>query len=200
MTAEIGQFALLLALLMAFVQGTLPLIGAQRGINSWIGLAHTAVAGQFVFLAVSYAALTYAFVTHDFSLAYVAGHSNSNLPLMYRISGVWGGHEGSLLLWGLVLGGWSLAVSLFSRGLPAAMAARTLAIMGLISVGILSFTLFTSNPFELIYPVPADGRDLNPLLQDPGLIIHPPMLYMGYVGFSVAFSFAIAALDRKSVV
>ena len=194
MTAEIGQFALLLALLMAFVQGTLPLIGAQRGINSWIGLAHTAVAGQFVFLVVSYAALTYAFVTHDFSNAYVAGHSNSNLPLMYRISGVWGGHEGSLLLWGLVLGGWSLAVSLFSRGLPAAMAARTLAIMGLISVGILSFTLFTSNPFELIYPVPADGRDLNPLLQDPGLVIHPPMLYMGYVGLSVPFAIAIAAL------
>jgi cytochrome c-type biogenesis protein CcmF len=194
MTAEIGQFALLLALLMALVQGTLPLIGAQRGISSWVALAHTAVAGQFVFLAVSYALLTHAFITHDFSIAYVAGHSNSHLPLMYRISGVWGGHEGSLLLWGLVLAGWSLAVSLFSRGLPAVMAGRTLAVMGLISVGILSFTLFTSNPFELIHPVPADGRDLNPLLQDPGLIIHPPMLYMGYVGLSVPFAIAIAAL------
>ncbi len=194
MVPQIGQFALLLALAMAVVQGTLPLIGAQRGVKSWQATAHTAVAGQFIFLALAYACLTYAFITHDFSVSYVAGHSNSNLPLMYRISGVWGGHEGSLLLWALILGAWSLAVSRFSRGLPADMAARTVAVMGLISVGILSFTLFTSNPFEAIYPVPADGRDLNPLLQDPGLIIHPPLLYMGYVGLAVPFAIAVSAL------
>ncbi|MCC5857773.1 MAG: heme lyase CcmF/NrfE family subunit [Ectothiorhodospiraceae bacterium] len=194
MIGEIGQFALLLALLMALVQGTVPLIGAQRGIQSWVATAHTAVTGQFVFLAVSYVCLTWAFITHDFSVSYVASHSNTNLPLMYRISGVWGGHEGSLVLWGLMLAGWSLAVSRFSKGLPAVMAARTLAIMGLVSVGILSFTLFTSNPFEPLFPVPADGRDLNPLLQDPGLVLHPPMLYMGYVGLAVPFAIAMAGL------
>lgn len=194
MMPEIGQLALILALLMALVQGTIPLIGAHRGTTTWMATAHTAVAGQFLFLAIAYLALTYAFITHDFSVAYVANHSNSALPLMYRISGVWGGHEGSLVLWALMLAGWSLAVSLFSKGLPAVMAARTVAVMGLVSVGILSFTLFTSNPFEPIFPVPADGRDLNPLLQDPGLVIHPPMLYMGYVGLAVPFAIAVAAL------
>jgi cytochrome c-type biogenesis protein CcmF len=194
MAGELGQFALLLALLMAVIQGTLPLIGAQRGVNAWMATAHTAVAGQFLFLAIAYLCLTYAFVVNDFSVTYVASHSNTNLPLMYRISAVWGGHEGSLVLWGLMLASWSLAVSRFSRGLPQAMAARTVAVMGLVSVGILSFTLLTSNPFEPLFPVPADGRDLNPLLQDPGLVLHPPMLYMGYVGLAVPFAMAIAAL------
>ncbi|SIT70317.1 cytochrome c-type biogenesis protein CcmF [Ectothiorhodosinus mongolicus] len=194
MIPEIGQMALVLALLMAAVQGTIPLIGAHRGTLSWMRTAHTAVAGQFIFLLIAYLALTYAFITHDFSVAYVANHSNTALPLMYRISGVWGGHEGSLVLWALMLGGWSLAVSLFSKGLPTDMAARTIAVMGLVSVGILSFTLFTSNPFEALFPIPADGRDLNPLLQDPGLVIHPPMLYMGYVGLAVPFAIAVAAL------
>lgn len=194
MIPEIGQFALVLALLMALIQGTIPLIGAHRGTPALMATAHTAVAGQFMFLVIAYITLTYAFITHDFSVAYVANHSNSMLPLMYRISGVWGGHEGSLLLWALMLGGWSLAVSIFSKGLPTDMAARTVAVMGLVSVGILSFTLFTSNPFQGMFPVPADGRDLNPLLQDPGLVIHPPMLYMGYVGLAVPFAIAVAAL------
>ncbi|ANB01553.1 heme lyase CcmF/NrfE family subunit [Ectothiorhodospira sp. BSL-9] len=194
MIAEIGQLALILALLMAAVQGIIPLIGAHRGTPAWMATAHTAVGGQFLFLVIAYIALTYAFITHDFSVAYVANHSNSELPLMYRISGVWGGHEGSLLLWALMLCGWSLAVSWLSKGLPTDMAARTVAVMGLVSVGILSFTLFTSNPFETLFPVPADGRDLNPLLQDPGLVIHPPMLYMGYVGLAVPFAIAVAAL------
>jgi cytochrome c-type biogenesis protein CcmF len=193
-TGDIGQFALVLALMMALVQGVVPLIGAQRGIQSWVATAHTAVLGQFFFLTVAYGCMTYAFLTHDFSIAYVAGHSNSQLPLMYRIAGVWGGHEGSLLLWGLMLAVWSLAVSRFSSGLPAVMAGRTVAVMGLVSVGILSFTLFTSNPFDPIFPVPADGRDLNPLLQDPGLVLHPPALYMGYVGLAVPFAIAISAL------
>ncbi|RDB42463.1 heme lyase CcmF/NrfE family subunit [Halomonas sp. DQ26W] len=194
MTAEIGQFALVLALLMALAQGVVPLIGVQRGWSSWVASAYTTVAGQFLFLFVAYVCLTYAFLTHDFSVAYVANHSNSNLPLMYRIAAVWGGHEGSLLLWALMLAGWSLAVSRFSGSLPQVMAGRTIAVMGLVSVGILSFTLFTSNPFEVLAVAPPDGRDLNPLLQDPGLILHPPALYMGYVGLAVPFAIAIAAL------
>ncbi|MFP4244212.1 MAG: heme lyase CcmF/NrfE family subunit [Ectothiorhodospira sp.] len=194
MIPQLGQFALVLALLMALVQGVLPLLGAQGGRRTWMDAAHTAVAGQFLFLLTAWAALTWAFVTHDFSVEYVARHSNSALPLLYRLSAVWGGHEGSLLLWTLMLGGWSLAVSRFSGGLPPVLAARTVAVLGLVSAGILSFTLFTSNPFAPLFPAPADGRDLNPLLQDPGLAIHPPMLYMGYVGLAVPFAIAIAAL------
>ena len=194
MIPELGHFALILALCLALTQSIVPLIGAARGIPSWIGLAWPAARAQFAAVVLSYAALTWAFLSHDFSVLYTAENSNSALPLLYRLSAVWGGHEGSLLLWALVLASWTLAVSYFSRSLPRVFAARVLAVMGLVSVGFLLFMLLTSNPFERLLPAPADGRDLNPLLQDPGLVIHPPMLYLGYVGFSVAFAFAIAAL------
>ena len=194
MIPELGHFSLILALSVALVLGVLPLVGAQKGIASWVALARPAALGQFLFLAISFGCLTEAFIVSDFSVAYVAANSNTALPLIYRISGVWGGHEGSLLLWAMLLGGWTAAVALFSRSLPEAMVARTLSVMGLISVGFLLFMLLTSNPFDRLLPVPMEGRDLNPLLQDPGLAIHPPMLYMGYVGFAVAFGFAVSAL------
>jgi cytochrome c-type biogenesis protein CcmF len=177
------------------VQATLPLIGAWRGDRQWMDLAHPAAWGQFAFLGFSFACLTYAFMVDDFSVAYVAHNSNSALPWYYKFSAVWGAHEGSLLLWAFILAGWTFAVAVFSRQLPEDMLARVLGVMGLISIGFLLFLIVTSNPFERLLPqVPVDGRDLNPLLQDFGLIVHPPMLYMGYVGFSVAFAFAIAAL------
>jgi len=194
MIPEIGHFALIVALCMALVQGTLPLVGAARGIPRWMALARPVAQGQFVFVALSFICLTYAFIHSDFSVLYVAEHSNSDLPLIYRIAGVWGGHEGSLLLWILMLTIWMLAVTVFSRHLPEEMVARVLGVMGLVAVGFLSFILFTSDPFDRLLPAAPNGQDLNPLLQDPGLAIHPPMLYMGYVGFSVAFAFAIAAL------
>ncbi|HSM26896.1 MAG TPA: cytochrome c biogenesis protein CcsA, partial [Thioalkalivibrio sp.] len=186
MTAELGLFALILALLLAVAQGTLPLIGAARGDTALMAVGRSAAYGQLVFLGIAYALLTYAFVTDDFSIAYVANHSNSLLPTQYKISGVWGGHEGSLLLWVLILGFWSAAVATFSRSLPREVLARVLGVMGLIAIGFIGFTVFTSSPFERLLPAAMEGRDLNPMLQDPGLIIHPPMLYMGYVGFSVA--------------
>ena len=188
MIPEIGTFALIIALCLAVLQGTLPLAGATRGIPAWIGIAKPAARGQLLFVLIAYACLTWAFITHDFSVLYVAHNSNLNLPLLYRISGVWGAHEGSLLLWMLILCGWTGAVTCFSRSVPDRMVARVLAILGLISVGFLLFLLLTSNPFERQYPAPVNGHDLNPLLQDPGLAIHPPMLYIGYVGFSVAFA------------
>ncbi len=194
MTAELGHFALILALFVASVQALLPLAGAARGDNAWMAIARPAAQLQFTLVAAAFGCLSWAFVQNDFSVLYVANQSNSQLPLAYRIAAVWGGHEGSLLLWSLMLSGWTIAVSLFSRQLPQAMVARVLGVLGLVSVGFLLFILLTSNPFERLLPAAADGRDLNPLLQDPGLIIHPPMLYMGYVGFSVAFAFAIAAL------
>ncbi len=194
MIPELGHLALILALPVALLLGTLPLIGAQRGNAAWIALARPAAQTQFLLIAFAFGCLTYAFIANDFSVTYVAQHSNSKLPTMYRVAGVWGGHEGSLLLWVLMLAGWTVAVALLSRTLPDAMVARVLAVLGLVAVGFLAFILITSNPFERLLPAAADGRDLNPLLQDPGLIIHPPMLYMGYVGFSVAFAFAIAAL------
>ncbi len=194
MIAEIGLFSLILALLVASLQGIVPLVGAVRYRLPWIKVARPAALMQFFLVLLSYACLTSAFINHDFSLAYVAQNSNSNLPLIYLISGVWGAHEGSLLLWALILAVWSGGVAVFSKSVPDRMVARVLGVMGLVSVGFLLFILFTSNPFERQFPVPIDGRDLNPLLQDPGLAIHPPMLYMGYVGFSVAFAFAIAAL------
>ncbi len=194
MIPELGQFALVLALILAVAQGTLPLAGAARGTQSWMNLARPAAQGQLVFIAIAFGCLTYSFVTNDFSVLYVASNSNSGLPLQYRIAAVWGGHEGSLLLWMLMLAGWTTAVSVFSGHLPDDIVARVLGVLGLVSVGFLSFTLFTSNPFDRLLPAAMDGRDLNPLLQDFGMIIHPPMLYMGYVGFSVAFAFAIAAL------
>lgn len=195
MIPELGLLALVLALCLALVQGSLPLAGAWLYNRRWMALAAPTAWGQLLFLVVAFACLAHAFLTNDFSVAYVARNSNSALPWYYQFSAVWGAHEGSLLLWALMLAGWTCAVSRRSRQLPAAMRARVLAIMGLISIGFLLFLIATSNPFERLLPdVPADGRDLNPLLQDFGLIVHPPMLYMGYVGFSVAFAFAIAAL------
>lgn len=195
MIPELGHLAMILALCLAVVQATLPLIGAWRGDRQWMGLAQPAAWGQFAFLAFAFICLTYAFMVDDFSVAYVAQNSNSALPWYYKFSAVWGAHEGSLLLWAFILAGWTFAVSIFSRQLPEDMLARVLGVMGLISIGFLLFLIVTSNPFERLLPQsPMDGRDLNPLLQDFGLIVHPPMLYMGYVGFSVAFAFAIAAL------
>jgi cytochrome c-type biogenesis protein CcmF len=194
MAPELGNFALILTLCIALVQGVLPLVGAARGNVAWMALARPAAQGQFLFVAFAFGCLIYAFVTNDFSVTYVAQHSNSRLPLEYRVAGVWGGHEGSLLLWTLMMGVWMFAVSVFSRTLPEEMVARVLGIMGLVSVGFLIFMLFASNPFDRLLPAAADGRDLNPLLQDPGMVFHPPILYMGYVGFSVAFAFAMAAL------
>jgi cytochrome c-type biogenesis protein CcmF len=194
MIPEIGQFALILALAMALSQSVLPLFGASNGNASWIALAKPSARAQFLFLAVAYVCLTWAFVTDDFSVALAANHSNSLLPLVYKFTAVWGNHEGSILLWSLILAGWTYAVTLYSSQLDDRTLARVLGVMGLISCGFLLFTLLSSNPFERLLPAAADGRDLNPLLQDPGMIIHPPMLYMGYVGFVVAFAFAIAAL------
>ena len=194
MIPELGQFALIVALLLALTQATLPLIGASRGNRSWIALAAPAGQAQFIFLAIAFSCLGYSFITNDFSVLNVATNSNSQLPLHYRLAATWGSHEGSLLLWTLMLGLWTCAVTLFSRHLPDEMVARVLSVMGVISVGFLLFMLLTSNPFTRIFPVPPDGRDLNPLLQDPAMVAHPPMLYMGYVGFSVAFAFAISAL------
>ncbi|WP_296271353.1 heme lyase CcmF/NrfE family subunit [Pseudomonas sp. UBA6323] len=195
MIPELGHLAMILALCLCLVQATLPLVGAWRGDHQWMSLAQPAAWGQFAFLLFSFLCLTYAFMVDDFSVAYVANNSNSALPWYYKFSAVWGAHEGSLLLWALILAGWTFAVAIFSRHLPEEMLARVLAVMGMISVGFLLFLIVTSNPFERLLPnSPADGRDLNPLLQDFGLIVHPPMLYMGYVGFSVAFAFAIAAL------
>src|SRR5438128_3474644 len=194
MIPEIGQFALIMALLLALTQATIPLIGAQRGNRSWIAVAAPAGQAQFVFIAIAFCCLGYSFITNDFSVLNVATNSNSQLPLHYRLAATWGSHEGSLLLWVLMLGLWTAAVSLFSKHLPEDMLARVLSVMGVISVGFLLFMLVTSNPFARLIPAAADGHDLNPLLQDPAMVVHPPMLYMGYVGFSVAFAFAISAL------
>jgi cytochrome c-type biogenesis protein CcmF len=194
MIPEIGQLALILALLISLVQATLPLIGAARGDRVWMGLARPAAQGQFLFVALAFACLAWSFVNNDFSVLNVATNSNSQLPLQYRFAATWGSHEGSMLLWMLMLAGWSTAVTLASRHLPDEMVARVLGVMGIVSAGFLLFLLLTSNPFERLIPAAADGRDLNPLLQDPGMVVHPPILYMGYVGFSVAFAFAIAAL------
>lgn len=194
MIPELGNFALILAMLLALIQGTLPIIGAARGIPSWMALARPVVQGQFVFISIAFGCLAYSFISNDFSVLNVASNSNSELPLHFRLAATWGSHEGSLLLWALLLAGWSVAVSVFSRQLPDDMVARVIGILGLVSVGFLLFMLFTSNPFDRLLPAALEGSDLNPLLQDPGMVMHPPMLYMGYVGFSVAFAFAIAAL------
>jgi cytochrome c-type biogenesis protein CcmF len=194
MLPELGQFALVLALLLAFVQCAFPLYGAWRNNAALIALARPVVAGQCVFVVLAFGILTYAFLTQDFSVAYVAQNSNSTLPWYYRFPAVWGAHEGSLLLWVLILNIWTVAVAALSRRLPDVLIARVLAVLGFVSFGFLLFTILTSNPFLRHLPALADGSDLNPILQDPGLIMHPPMLYTGYVGFSVAFAFAIAAL------
>ncbi len=194
MIPEIGHFALILALAIALVQGIGALTGAIRYNHRLLALARPATAASSLLVVVAYGCLTQAFVTNDFSVRYVAEHSNSMLPMFYKVAAVWGGHEGSMLLWVLILALWSLAVAAFSRRLPRDMVAAVLGVMGLVSVGFLLFMLVTSNPFERLLPAALDGHDLNPLLQDPGMAIHPPMLYMGYVGFSVAFAFSIAAL------
>jgi len=191
---ELGQLALALALAVALIQGSLPIVGAAKGNLAWMSLARPAAQAQAVLVAAAFGCLVYSFASNDFSVQYVAQHSNSALPLQYRIAGAWGGHEGSLLLWCLMLGVWMTAVTLFSAHLPEEMTARVLGVMGLVSAGFIAFMLFTSNPFDRLFPAAEDGRDLNPLLQDPGMVIHPPMLYMGYVGFSVAFAFAVSAL------
>ncbi len=194
MIPELGQFALILALVISITQAGLPLVGSMTGNRTWMSMARPLAWGQFTLLAISFLCLMQAFLTDDFSVTYVATNSNSLMPTIYKFSAIWGAHEGSLLLWVLMLAGWGAAVASLSRNLPLPMIARVLSVQGMIAIGFLLFTVLTSNPFDRIFPAPLEGRDLNPLLQDFGLAIHPPMLYMGYVGFSVAFSFAIAAL------
>jgi cytochrome c-type biogenesis protein CcmF len=195
MIPEFGHFALIVGLCLAMLLATIPLWGAWQRNMAAMEVAPGLAIGMLVFVSIAFAALATAFLQDDFSVKVVANNSNSLLPSIYKFSALWGNHEGSLLLWVLILSGWTAAVALFSPQLPAAVRARVLSVMGMVGVGFLSFSLFTSNPFERLLPgAPMDGQDLNPLLQDPGLIIHPPLLYMGYVGFSVAFAFAIAAL------
>ncbi|MBL6928680.1 MAG: heme lyase CcmF/NrfE family subunit [Rhodospirillales bacterium] len=199
MIVEIGHFALILALVVSLVQGTVPLIGAHRNDAAWMALARPAAIAQFVLIALSFAALTHAYVTSDFSVLNVANNSHSAKPMMYKISGVWANHEGSMMLWVLILATFGSAVAIFGQNLPPSLRARTLAIQAFIALGFLLFIVLTSNPFERIMPAPVDGRGLNPLLQDPGLALHPPFLYLGYVGLSIVFSFAIAALIEGRV-
>jgi cytochrome c-type biogenesis protein CcmF len=194
MIPELGQLALAIALCLALVQGTLPLVGAARGRADWMALARPAAAGQFVFVAMAFGALVYAFLSDDFSVLFVAQHSNSALPVFYKATAAWGGHEGSMLLWIAVLALWTMAVAAGSRSQPQEFSSRVLGVLGIVSAGVIAFAFFTSNPFMRLIPTPADGNDLNPLLQDPGMIFHPPTLYMGYVGVAVPFAFAVAAL------
>ncbi len=194
MIPELGHYALILALCLAITQALVPLIGSYTRNASWMAASRTLVLGQFVFLGISLIILINAFLSNDFSVIYVAQHGNTKLPDIYKVSAVWGAHEGSLLLWAFLLACWGVAIAAFSRNLPLEMVSRVLSVMGMVSIGFLLFMLLTSNPFDRTFPVPFEGGELNPMLQDPGLAIHPPMLYMGYVGFSVAFAFAIAAL------
>ena len=194
MIPEIGHFALILALALAACQAVLPLVGAHRNDAAMMSVARSASYGQLFFVATSFACLIWAFVHDDFSVLYIANHSQLALPTVYKVSAVWSAHEGSLLMWILILAGWTAAVARFNAGVPERLIARVLGVLGLLSIGFLLFALLTSNPFERLIPAALDGADLNPLLQDPGLAIHPPILYVGYVGFSVAFAFAIAAM------
>jgi cytochrome c-type biogenesis protein CcmF len=194
MIPELGQFALVLALILAGAQVVFGLVGAHLRDDRWQAVVRPAVAGQFVLVSAAIGALIHAFVSFDFSVTYVASNSNSALPTFYRVAALWGAHEGSLLLWAWILAAWTLAVAMFSRHLPSTFASRVMGVLGIVSFGFLLFTLYTSNPFTRLSPVPADGRDLNPVLQDPALAIHPPLLYMGYVGFAVAYAFACAAM------
>ena len=194
MAPELGIFSLILAFVLSLSQAFFGLTGAWRGRTVWMSVARPAVTGQFVFVVLAFACLVYSFVHNDFSVLYVARNSNSQLPLFYKVAALWGAHEGSLLLWILILSIWSVAVAAFSRQLPVGFSSRVLGVMGLISAGFMLFTLWTSNPFLRLIPAASDGADLNPVLQDFALAIHPPMLYTGYVGFSVAFAFAIAAM------
>jgi cytochrome c-type biogenesis protein CcmF len=191
---ELGHFALILALLLAGLQCFFGIAGPQFGRDRWLAATMPAAAGQFVMICTAFGCLIASFVNLDFSVAYVAANSNSALPLMYRVAAVWGAHEGSLVLWALLLSTWTVAVAVGVKNLPSRFGARVLGVLGLISFAFLLFTLVTSNPFERIAPPLPDGRDLNPVLQDPALAIHPPLLYTGYVGFAVAFAFACAAM------
>ncbi len=194
MIAELGHFALVLALVASLVQGSVPMIGAARADAAWMAVARPAALGQLGLIAAAFFALMWCYVTSDFSVVNVAQNSNSLQPLLYKVTSVWGNHEGSMVLWVLILAVYGAAVALFGANLPPALRARVLAVQAWVAIGFLLFILLTSNPFHRLVPAPADGRDLNPLLQDIGLAIHPPFLYMGYVGFSMAFSFAVAAL------
>ncbi|WP_397392111.1 heme lyase CcmF/NrfE family subunit [Polynucleobacter sp.] len=194
MIPEFGHYALILALCVAIIQGILPLVGAHQGRREWILLARPAAQTAFLLLAIAFLILAWSFYSNDFSVLYVAEHSNSQMPVIYRLGAVWGGHEGSLLLWIVLLSTWTFLVAQLSKSLDEFMVARVIGVLGLVTTGLLLFVLTTSNPFERLLPAAQDGRSLNPLLQDPGLVFHPPMLYMGYVGFSVAFAFAIASL------
>ncbi|CAA7621514.1 heme lyase, CcmF subunit [Magnetospirillum sp. LM-5] len=199
MIAEIGHFALILALAVALIQAVIPLVGAARGNATWMGLAGPASVAQMLLVGIAFAALTHAYMTSDFSVLNVAQNSHTDKPMLYKVTGVWGNHEGSLLLWITILALFGLAVTLFGANLPPGLKARALAVQAMITVGFLLFILLTSNPFERLDPPPMNGSGLNPLLQDPGLAFHPPFLYLGYVGFSMAFSFAIAALIEGKV-
>ena len=194
MIPEFAHYALILALCIALIQGVLPLIGAHQGRREWLIIARPAAQTVFLLLATAFVILAWSFYSNDFSVLYVAEHSNSQMPVMYRIGAVWGGHEGSLLLWVFLLSTWTILVAQLSKALDEFMVARVIGVLGLVMSGLLLFVITTSNPFERLLPAAQDGRSLNPLLQDPGLVFHPPMLYMGYVGFSVAFAFAIASL------
>jgi len=194
MIPELGHYALILALCIALIQGVLPLVGAHYGRREFLFLARPAAQTTFMLLAIAFVSLAWSFYVNDFSVLYVAEHSNSQLPVIYRLGAVWGGHEGSLLLWIFLLSTWTILVAQLSKALDEFMVARVIGVLGLVTSGLLLFVLTTSNPFERLLPAAQDGRSLNPLLQDPGLVFHPPMLYMGYVGFSVAFAFAIASL------
>lgn len=194
MIAEIGHFALILALIVAVIQGVLPLVGAARGISSWMAAGRMCASANALFLTVAFASLAYCFYISDFTVLNVANNSNSLLPWYYKVAATWGSHEGSILFWSVTLSWWALAVSFASRRLSEEMMARVLGIMGLVLMGFLAFMLFTSNPFQRLFPAAPEGADLNPLLQDPGMVFHPPLLYLGYVGFSVPFAFALAAL------
>src|SRR5216110_3704664 len=199
MITEIGHFALVLALCVALLQAVLPLYGAARGDGALIAWSRPAALAQFLFIAIAFFALMHAYAVSDFSLANVAANSNSTKPLLYKLTGVWSNHEGSMLLWVFILALFGAAVALFGQNLPPALRARVLAVQAMIGVGFLLFILLTSNPFLRLWPVPADGMGLNPILQDPGLAFHPPWLYLGYVGFSISFCFAIAALIEGRV-
>jgi cytochrome c-type biogenesis protein CcmF len=199
MIPEIGHFSLTLALALACMQSILPMLGASIGNLAWMRSSRASPLGQLVFVAIAFAALMHSFVVSDFTVRNVAENSHSLKPLLFKIAGTWGSHEGSLLLWVLILTVFGAGVSLFGSNIPEGLRARTLAVQAWISVGFLSFMLFTSNPFARLVPAPADGNDLNPLLQDVGLAMHPPLLYFGYVGFSIVFSFAVAALIEGRV-
>ncbi len=199
MIPEIGHFALILALFVAVAQAAVPLVGAACGNRAWMAVARPAALVQFALVGIAFGALTWCYVVSDFSVLNVVQNSHTNKPLLYKVAGVWANHEGSMLLWVFILGLYGMALSLFGGKLPPSLRARALAVQGLIAVGFILFILLTSNPFLRVDPAPINGEGLNPLLQDPGLAFHPPFLYLGYVGFSLAFSFAVAALIEGRV-